>query len=363
MKSRTEIINERFGKFFHYLLIFIFCQGGALLTWTFQNVLNLNNVLSAGISTLTLITVSTTYGPATLCASFAGMSTLTVIPSAYWATLMAFIATIFYSILIDNFNLFSGYGGRLGVVAWMSVSLVIPILLFSGVEGDYKLTFWAPHRYESLDLIFGCVAVLSTTVSSFVSIASRELIPNMKQNIPTFCVWAILASAFVLPFDYKMEDDLLIFIFIGLSVGITTKEVMQGYTGYIVAGFISGLLGLAFFGLSTGESGGKVGVTAFSSVFIYTKIILPLVKCRFCRKPTEDFATWIVLERNKSLEQPMLTTEENGGPFPSKVSLDSQYGTTDQSYGTTDQTSVLIEQSTSSYGLMIDNQNNDSKFV
>jgi len=239
--------------------------------------MHLDSVLCASLVGVMAHTLSPRYAPIAFGAAFAGMSTTTVVPEAYWTLLLGTFNFIIYA-LFDRIKLFAGYGGRLGTMAWISSVLIVPALYW--LIPDYQHTFWTPARYSTLDITFCSYAMVVCVLASLITIVCRRLIEPMALPVPSAAIVALVACFVLLPINYYRTHELLIFHCIGMSVGMSSPDILPYYLEYIILGFVSGLMGFGAYGLSTGETGGKAGFIAFLAIVFYVKVVKFLwVKC------------------------------------------------------------------------------------
>ncbi|MDP2907859.1 MAG: hypothetical protein Q8O03_08020 [Nanoarchaeota archaeon] len=116
----------------------------ALITWELNVKYCLGGVRASSLVSLIaglivyFLKLEPIYGVAVMGASFAAMSTEYVIPKRFWMLVCGFI----YSIVFINLpsNLFTGFGGKLGTTACMSVVMTLGVIrLFGGCKRYSKL--------------------------------------------------------------------------------------------------------------------------------------------------------------------------------------------------------------------------------
>ena len=300
-ENRWELIG-------HYCLVLFFSVLGTLLTWTGHNVLHMNKIMASSMVGLIAYCIYPRYSPPAYAGSFAGMATTVVIPQAYWALVLSVFVFSFFAVF-DRFGILQGIGGRLGTTALASCLLMVPVLYW--VVPDYEHTFWVPDRYGKIDVLFGCVAVALSAVTSFVTILARGHIKTLEHPVPSASIVALCCSFVILPLDYVMKEELLVWVYIGMSVGMSGRDVVKGYPTYLFLGALVGALGLAFYGLSTGDNGGMAGFTAMVGVVFWVYLWLPIYRRLMDYfNPSSSYASLSVRGRRKSilrdLEEPVL---------------------------------------------------------
>lgn len=240
------------------------------------------------------------------------MATTVVIPEVYWTLVLAVFVFSFFSVF-DRFGILQGVGGRLGTTALLSCLLMLPVLYW--VVPGYHHTFWRPERYEDIDWVFGLAAFVLSTLSSIATILLRAHVKTLEHPVPAAAVCALCTSFILLSIKYDKNELLLVYVYIGMSVGMSGRDVIKNYPTYIILGFITGGLGLAFHGLSTGDNGGKAGFTAMVGVVTWQWIVLPIwrrVRDYVCPCfASSSYSSFTVRGRRKSilsdLEEPVLS--------------------------------------------------------
>jgi len=304
-ESRWEVVG-------HYSLVLFFTVAGTILTWTGHNIIKINPVFTSSTVGLIAHAIYPRYSAPAYAGSFAGMATTVVIPQAYWTLVLAIFVFSFFSVF-DRFGILQGIGGRLGTTALFSCLLMLPVLYW--IVPGYHHTFWSPDRYNDIDWVFGVCAILLSTASSIVTILLRSHVKTLEHPVPSASVVALSVAFVLLSIEYEKNDLLLIYTYIGMSVGMSGREVIKNYPTYVILGAFTGGLGLAFHGLSTGDNGGKAGFTAMVGVVIWQWIVLPIwrrVRDYLCPCfASSSYSSFSVRGRRKSilsdLEEPVLT--------------------------------------------------------
>jgi len=101
--------------------------GSCYLTWYVQlsSISQYSNVLaSSAITLICSIVFDKRLGQAAFCGTFAGMCSTSVIPTKNLALIVGAVSSLLYELIIHNWNMFVGIGGRLGLTAFIATSIV-----------------------------------------------------------------------------------------------------------------------------------------------------------------------------------------------------------------------------------------------
>ena len=220
---------------------------------------------------------------AVFCGTFAGMTSFFVFfnrhPSSLGFPILIYlciaIATGFLYVLIMRFEhalpkrLFSGYGGRLGAIAFIgsAVCLMITGLLIWVVSGDFQvvaLKDTAPFSGEA--------PIAMILISAIGSLLTRILAKGINSAVPVLDV--VLSSSvcgFVGGMIFLSPPPLGpiagLYWYAGSFAGMSSTSILDSHARILVAGAITGvfLAGLNFYGSG---AGGLLGFSAFLAVIV-----------------------------------------------------------------------------------------------
>jgi hypothetical protein len=220
---------------------------------------------------------------AVFCGTFAGMTSFFVFfnrhPSSLGFPILIYlciaIATGFLYVLIMRFEhalpkrLFSGYGGRLGAIAFIgsAVCLMITGLLIWVVSGDFQvvaLKDTAPFSGEA--------PIAMILISAIGSLLTRILAGGINSAVPVLDV--VLSSSvcgFVGGMIFLAVPSLGpiagLYWYAGSFAGMSSTSILDSHARILVAGTMTGvfLAGLNLYGSGVG---GLLGFSAFLAVIV-----------------------------------------------------------------------------------------------
>uniref|UniRef100_A0A7S3V4J0 Uncharacterized protein n=1 Tax=Chaetoceros debilis TaxID=122233 RepID=A0A7S3V4J0_9STRA len=252
-------------------------------TWYAQKTNQYSSVMASSAFTLVCsMCFDRRLGQAAFCGSFAGMSSLAVIPSWRLALALGGMTSFFFEALIHYRNAFLGVGGRLGATAFIATSLVaamtsIPTGFSLGaISLKYTSTvasmaFW--HALGSIGTIVlrevsdDSAAADPVRASAVIGLIGALLLEDKTaalavyggsfagMSLPSRLMYGIL------PGQQKSESGVK-------SGNPTTLSLLSAFT---VAGAIGGIVHGATIDLGfwPGGWGGKAGSCAFVGCLIY----------------------------------------------------------------------------------------------
>lgn len=219
------------------------------------------------------------YSANAFCGSFAGMTSLSLIFGqennflhkkvlflCFLLSLMVSLIPFFTLKTKDGKPFFHGYGGRLGVMAFIAVVIFIVCKSFFYNEIPFKLFSLSAVNANCFFIIaISCLAALLTTiVSNYLKISVNSNYKILVPSLLTFCAYFIF---------YKFSNNLNLLsqaFYAGTFVGMSSVELLsKRHT--LVAGSIAGFI-LAFAENIFKGIGGKLGLTAFIAVLVVLKI-------------------------------------------------------------------------------------------
>lgn len=221
---------------------------GVLLTYFIVHLFDLNIVIASSLVGVVGHFLLRKYETPIYCGSFAGMASVALFDYMEVA-ILALICALIYLLTKP---LFSGYGGKLGTIAFMSS------LILQSIFNDEFLSVQVELHFALLIMasIFGVVATFylqhllsftavlaSAALSFFVSLVAMLLLPQY--------------------FDY------VVVIFSASFIGMSSKDKLPNLFFVVLAGVILGLVYYVFVHYFNGL-GGKLGLMALISVMITT---------------------------------------------------------------------------------------------
>lgn len=185
------------------------------------------------------------------CGSFAGMVSVALF-NYYEVTVLAIICAF---IFILTKSLFSGYGGKLGTVAFMS-----SLITFSIFQEEYMV----------IESDFNIWLLLLT------SILGAVLTYSIQHYIKTSAVLASASVSFLFAimmiYLVKNHMEYTVIFFCASFIGMSSKERLPNLLYVLVSGFILGLIYFIFTEYFHGL-GGKLGLMAMMSVIITSGVV------------------------------------------------------------------------------------------
>ena len=220
---------------------------------------------------------------AVFCGTFAGMTSFFGFfnrhPSSLGLSILIYlciaIVTGLLSVLIMRFEhalpkrLFSGYGGRLGAIAFIgsAVCLMITGLLIRFVSDDFQVVVLKDSAPFS-----GKAPIAMILISAIGSLLTRILAKNINSAVLGLDV---VLSASVCGFVGGMISLSLpplgpipgLYLYAGSFAGMSSTSILDSHAGILLAGAMTGifLAGLNFYGSG---AGGLLGFSAFLAVIV-----------------------------------------------------------------------------------------------
>ncbi len=261
------------------------------VTWYAQKVNNYTNVMASAATTLICsMCFDKRLGQAAFCGSFAGMSSVNVIPTATLALALGGVTSVLFEALIHYRNAYLGVGGRLGATAFLATSIIAAL---TSVSTGVNVNVNAMSSLSSLSLLLVSPTVVSMAlwhaVGSVATIVLREASDDSAAADPVRASAVIgLIGALVLQ-DKTAALAVYGGSFVGMSLpsrlmhGIlpSMKKKMKSapsvaslLSAFAVAGALGGIVhGLTIeLGFWPGGWGGKAGSCAFVGCLIYRAI-------------------------------------------------------------------------------------------
>lgn len=263
-------------------MYFIYTFIGCILTVSIQ-ILGFSAVLSSSlvgviISCLFIFLKDNKfYSAAAFCGSFAGMTSLNLLfnqpnflinkQSVFFLLLISIIVASFYHITVklnsnENYkkNLFNGFGGRLGTIAFISTLVFIILKYFMGYSSSVIPE--ASILSISQCLLFIIITSIAAYATSLLNNSSlQKLNPNYKVLVPSLLSLWVCFFAPKLFSNFSMIEQ---FFYAGTFVGMSSAKILSKSENFIAGALASLFLILGqniFIGV-----GGKLGFIAFLAV-------------------------------------------------------------------------------------------------
>jgi hypothetical protein len=236
-------------KFFDLNIIFVIL--GTIITYELSTIFSLSIVVSSSIVGLIGYLVSGKYSFAIYTGSFAGMSSY-IIFSHLEIIVVAIIASIVFQIAK---NVFNGFGGRLGTIAFIATTTAGLIFNNNALAAQQSYDIW-------LIFLFSLTGVLV----SWLLHNRFNKSPVLASAVPGLIIGIIFGQIF-------NEFQIYSYIFFTATfVGMASNFVIKNIYESLFIGVILSLIFLSFFHFFNGF-GGKMGLMAFLSVLIGKAIL------------------------------------------------------------------------------------------
>lgn len=224
---------------------------GAVTAYALSIDLGLGAVAASAAVGLIAALVSPKYAAAVYCGSFVGMASPFVF-SQYWEILLAGVLGGIVFILV--LNIFLGYGGKLGTIAFVSSSSTLWILKSSFISGqrpDFTFTFIL------FSLLF---SILSLFLTVWISIHLKKG-PVLGSSLVSLL--GVLIFAFIRIPTYG--DIYALIIMTASFSGMVSSERIKGLIPLTFVGIVTAIVYLCSISILSG-AGGKLGTIALGSV-------------------------------------------------------------------------------------------------
>lgn len=234
-----------------YILLAVFL--GAVITYISSIHLGLNSVVISGIVGVAAALFIPKYAAPAFCGSFAGMSSLELLP-LYEMLIAALIAGIIYVLAK---NILNGFGGKFGTIAF-SACLITALIAGQPIP-SLEVAEW---EHGIILLAFSIPAAVLTYVLS-VRIKAGPVAASGMMGI---------AAGIWLPVIFPVAgSSLAVMVFCASFVGMSNPKRIKNELYIAAAGLIAGL-GFIY-SASIHGAGGKLGTIAFGSVMAVYGII------------------------------------------------------------------------------------------
>lgn len=232
---------------------------GAIITYLIVLYFKISCVLASSLVGLVGAIIFKRYQAAIFCGSFVGMTSpevLSILPFVS-ASLLASL------IFILSKDVFNGYGGKLGTIAF-SGSLIIAYI--------FQMNFLNGQIYDNKQKLIIIIASIIASLLTYFLNARMKLGPVLASSII-----GLIGSLLFLNIYYSLGPTLATVIFGSSFVGMTSRNKFSSEGFILLAGT---LFGLIFIYNSTyfGGVGGRLGATAFVSVLVIDGLIFLIRK-------------------------------------------------------------------------------------
>ncbi len=246
-KNQPGSLTQQGAEFFAVIL-------AGLLTFYLSNEVGLGLVVASGlIGVLTSIFFPkykyAAYCGAAYCGSFVGMSSKFLLTNYNEFLLASIIAGLIFVIAR---NIFSGFGGKLGAIAFTSTTI-------AGLIFNHQFTSTAMIVDWKVNMMVILLAVIASSASFYLN--------NILNHGPVLASGIVgLTGGLILPAMFPEYGEVLSVVVICASfAGMSNRERFPHFGYMVLAGLLIGLLYV--FSLPVfGGAGGKLGTIAFTAV-------------------------------------------------------------------------------------------------
>jgi hypothetical protein len=221
---------------------------GALVTFFMSNELGLGPVVASSVVGLTGAMASKKYQIPIYCGSFVGMSSILMYGDYQSLLFSAIISGIFF--LIAG-SVFSGFGGKLGVIAFGGT------MMYSIITGNAYVV--EPFPTESVNVLIVLYMSIGAVVTYIIHHKSR------LSAVESSAVIGLLAGL-LLPMLYGASGNFLaVVMFCGSFIGMSSNDRLANLSHVVGSAAISAVFFIYTQNIFVGL-GGKLGAIAFISI-------------------------------------------------------------------------------------------------
>lgn len=233
-------------------LIEIVCLSLAVLfTYALNHYLSIDAVLAASLVGMLGYLLGRKYQVVIYCGAFAGMVSLTLF-NFFEVAILALVCSFLFTLTKQAM---SGYGGKLGFVAFMSSFVIHTLFNDAYVPGSVRLNIY----------ILMIAALLGGLSTYLIHTKIKNTSNVLASSLPTLVV-----SIFML-YVFKGYVDYLPMFFAGTFVGMTSKTRLNNLIYIVLACVILAYIYVMFENSFIGL-GGKLGFMAIFSVLIMSGV-------------------------------------------------------------------------------------------
>lgn len=224
------------------LLSMVAVIGGAYLTFAFNHIIGMGDVIAACLVGLIAAWTIKNYALPVYCGAFIGMVCDQIYSSLFVIGLASIITSVLYVI---SSHIFAGWGGKAGFLAFIgtyTTSLFI----------NQPFHFVEPLSFRMYMFVF--IAVLLAGVSTF-------MVQSMINKVDVVSTSALIGLT-VASLSSDSSHVIVFAVFCGTFTGMTSKELFTNKSDIVIASFLTAFLFVLSFSLFEGV-GGKLGSLAF----------------------------------------------------------------------------------------------------
>ena len=231
-------------KAFEFIAVVI----GGVLTFYLSYEIGMGVVIASSLVGILAVMALPEYGAAAYCGSFVGMSSNALFFNYTEVALASVIAGIVYVLTRD---VFSGFGGKLGTIAFIGAA-------FTGFALNREFLITPISNWET-NLWVLVIALIATPLTFYLNCD--------RGNGPVLASGAVgLAGGLVLPVLFPEYGNTLAVVAICASfTGMSNKTRCPNFWYILIAGLFTGIL-FVFTTPLLGGAGGKLGTIAFASI-------------------------------------------------------------------------------------------------
>jgi len=239
----NDIVYER-----SYYSVVTAVLAGALITFFMSHELNLGPVVASGVVGLIGAMASKKYEVPIYCGSFVGMSSILMFGDYQSLLFSAIISGMFF--LIAG-SVFSGFGGKLGMIAFGGT------MTYSIVTGNaYVVSAFTGEVSNGIIVVFMILGAVATYLVHHQSRLSA---------VESAAVTGVIGGL-ILPMMYGTSGNFLaVVLYCGSFIGMSSKDRLNNLNHVVLSAFTASVFFIytqnIFIGL-----GGKLGAIAFVSI-------------------------------------------------------------------------------------------------
>ena len=215
----NDIVYER-----SYYSVVTAVLAGAIITFFMSNELNLGPVVASGVVGLIGAMASRKYEIPIYCGSFVGMSSIVMYGDYQSLLFSAIISGVLF--LIAG-SVFSGFGGKLGMIAFGGT------MTYSIIIGEAYVV--APFPTESTNGLIALYLIIGAVAAYIIHHRSR--LSAVESSAVTGLVGGLL-----LPMIYGSSGDFLaVVLFCGSFIGMSSRDRLNSLCHVIVSGAMAAM--------------------------------------------------------------------------------------------------------------------------
>jgi len=242
---------------------------GALFTYILYEFLGFNNVIAASVTGIFAGLIAPFYAAPCYMGAFVGMVSSEVIKNIFLLVSAGFLAGFLF---IGSKKYFSGFGGKLGAMAFISILIVVFFTQF------FKVKLFIPAAREffwgvEITAVFVLVGAAGAYFTNLISenYIFRLIKTKYHNRVLSSALVGLFAGMVFPSLLGNLGVELATLIFVASFVGMTSHRVFSKDCEYFFAGGVAGLV-YAVSGSFFPGFGGKAGSIAFVAVIIFVEI-------------------------------------------------------------------------------------------